>query len=59
MSGETGIDVTAAATALGRLGGKVGGPARARKLNQEERKEIAKLGCLARWADHNTFSASI
>jgi hypothetical protein len=51
--------VTAAATALGRLGGKVGGPARARKLNQEERKEIAKLGCLARWANHNTFSASI
>lgn len=38
-----------AAVALGRLGGKKGGPARAKKLAPEERKEIAKRAAQARW----------
>ena len=37
------------AVALGRLGGKKGGPARARKLSAERRKEIAKNAAYARW----------
>ncbi len=39
-----------AAVALGRLGGKKGGPARAAKLTPEQRKEIAKKAAKARWA---------
>jgi hypothetical protein len=42
-----------AAVALGKLGGKKGGPARAAKLSSEERVEIArkagKAGAAARW----------
>ena len=38
-----------AAVALGRLGGKKGGPARAQKLTAEERSEIAKMAAKARW----------
>ena len=38
-----------AAVALGRLGGKVGGKARADKLTQERRKEIAEKAAQARW----------
>ncbi len=38
-----------AAVALGRLGGKKGGPARAAKLTPEQRKEIAKKAAAARW----------
>lgn len=38
-----------AAVALGRLGGKKGGPARAAKLSKEERSEIAKKAAQARW----------
>ncbi len=37
------------AVALGRLGGKKGGKARAEKLLPEERKEIARRAALARW----------
>lgn len=37
------------AVALGRLGGKRGGAARARKLTPERRKEIAKKAAEARW----------
>ena len=40
----------AAAVALGRLGGKKGGPARARKLTQEQRRESAKKAANARWS---------
>ena len=40
----------AAAVALGRLGGKKGGKARAEKLTPEERKEIAKKAARARWS---------
>lgn len=43
-----------AAVALGRLGGKKGGPARAEKLSRQRRKEIAKKAALARWSKHNT-----
>lgn len=39
-----------AAVALGRLGGKKGGPARARKLTAEERTEIAKKAAKSRWS---------
>jgi hypothetical protein len=38
-----------AAVALGRLGGKKGGPARAAKLSKERRQEIAKKAAAARW----------
>ncbi len=37
------------AVALGRLGGKKGGPARAKKLTPEERSEIARNAALKRW----------
>lgn len=38
-----------AAVALGRLGGKKGGPARARKLTEKRRVEIARAAAAARW----------
>jgi hypothetical protein len=38
-----------AAVALGRLGGKKGGKARAKKLTPEQRKEIAQKAAQARW----------
>lgn len=38
-----------AAVALGRLGGLVGGHARAKKLTPEKRKEIALKASKARW----------
>ncbi|OFW87420.1 MAG: hypothetical protein A3J37_04670 [Alphaproteobacteria bacterium RIFCSPHIGHO2_12_FULL_45_9] len=38
-----------AAVALGRLGGKKGGKARAESLTAEERSEIAKKAAKARW----------
>jgi hypothetical protein len=37
------------AVALGRLGGKKGGPARAKKLTKEQRSEIARNAALARY----------
>jgi len=37
------------AVALGRLGGKKGGKARAEKLTPEQRKEIAKKAAKAIW----------
>ena len=40
----------AAAVALGRLGGKKGGPARAKKLTPEQRRESAKKAANARWS---------
>ena len=39
-----------AAVALGRLGGLVGGKARANKLSAKKRKEIAIKASKARWA---------
>ena len=38
-----------AAVALGRLGGKKGGKARAEKLTAEERSAIARQAAQARW----------
>ena len=40
-----------AAVALGRLGGKKGGKARAAKLTPEQRSAIAKKAAAARWKD--------
>jgi hypothetical protein len=37
------------AVALGRRGGLKGGPARAKKLTAEERRESAKKAAAARW----------
>lgn len=39
-----------AAVSLGRLGGLKGGPARAKKLSQARRSEIAKKAAQARWS---------
>ena len=39
-----------AAVELGRLGGKKGGKARAKKLTAEQRSEIAKKAAAARWS---------
>lgn len=39
-----------AAVALGKLGGRKGGRARAAKLSAERRKEIAQRAAQARWA---------
>jgi hypothetical protein len=38
-----------AAVALGKLGGKKGGPARCDKLTAEQRKAIARKAARARW----------
>lgn len=38
-----------AAVALGRLGGKKGGKARAKKLSAKRRKEIAQKAAKSRW----------
>lgn len=42
-----------AAVALGKLGGKKGGKARAEKLTPEQRKEIARKAATARWKKGN------
>jgi len=39
-----------AAVALGKLGGVVGGPARAAKLTSQRRRAIAKKAAQTRWA---------
>jgi hypothetical protein len=39
-----------AAVALGRLGGKKGGPARAAKLSPKKRSQIARKAAMKRWA---------
>lgn len=41
------------AVALGKLGGKKGGKARAAKLTAEERSEIARKAAIARWSAKN------
>ena len=38
-----------AAVALGRLGGKKGGPARAAKLTADQRRDIARKAAEKRW----------
>ena len=39
-----------AAVALGRLGGRKGGQARAKALTKKQREEIAKKAAAARWS---------
>ena len=46
---ETHIVKNPAAVALGRLGGLKGGRARAAKLSQKQRREIARKAAQARW----------
>ncbi|MGB8991427.1 MAG: hypothetical protein WCD80_05190 [Desulfobaccales bacterium] len=36
-------------SALGKFGGKKGGPARAKKLSSEEQSEISRKAAKARW----------
>ena len=43
-----------AAVALGKLGGKKGGDARAKKLTPEQRKAIAEKAARARWGKSST-----
>jgi hypothetical protein len=42
----------AAAAAFGRMGGKIGGPARAASLSADRKSEIAKKAAAARWKKH-------
>lgn len=42
-----------AAVALGKLGGKVGGPARAAALSSSRRSEIARKAAERRWSVKN------
>lgn len=46
-----------AAVALGRMGGKKGGPARAAKLSAKERSEIARKAARARWDEYRSSEA--
>ncbi len=47
---QKGIDpIKAAAAALGRKGGLVGGKARAKALSKKQRSDIAKKAAKARW----------
>jgi hypothetical protein len=41
------------AVALGRKGGKKGGPARAAKMTPEQRSESARKAVQARWEKYN------
>ena len=45
-------EMRAAAAAFGRMGGKLGGPARAASLTKKKRSEIAKKAAAARWKKH-------
>lgn len=47
-----------AAVALGRLGGKIGGAARAAALTPEKRKEIARAAASVRWGRNGGKSSS-
>jgi hypothetical protein len=46
-----------AAVALGRKGGKKGGPARAAKMTAEERSDSARKAVQARWAKKKAKAA--
>lgn len=43
-------DMRKAAAAFGRIGGRIGGPARAAKLSKARRSEIAKKAAEKRWS---------
>ncbi len=47
-----------AAVALGRLGGRKGGPARAASMSAEERSESARNAVKARWARYKAENQS-
>lgn len=47
-------ELHAAAVALGRLGGKKGGKARAAKMTPEQRSASAKKAAAARWGNSET-----
>ena len=49
VEGTTSKEKNPYAVALGRLGGKKGGQARANKLYPERRQEIARKAARARW----------
>ena len=56
--GETPLDTVGKnpnAVALGRLGGKKGGKARAAKLTPEQRSEIARKAAAARWGKRPAY----
>jgi hypothetical protein len=53
MPKRSGKKKNPAAVALGRLGGKKGGPATAAKLSPKERSESARRAALARWRKKN------
>ena len=42
-------EISLAAAIMGRRGGKIGGPARAKALTPEERTAIARKAAKARW----------
>ncbi len=50
IANKTTEEKNPAAVALGRLGGLVGGHARAKKLSAKRKKEIAKRAARARWS---------
>lgn len=50
-------DKNPAAVALGRLGGKKGGVARAEKLSAERRTEIARKAAQTRWTAQRSMSS--
>ena len=52
--GQVGRQKNEHAVALGRLGGKKGGTARARALPSERRRDIAKKAAQARWGKSKT-----
>ena len=43
-------EMRAAAAAFGRIGGRIGGPARAAKLTDARKSEIARAAAAARWS---------
>jgi hypothetical protein len=45
------------AVALGRRGGKKGGPARAARMTPEERSESARKAVLARWQKYKLLKS--
>lgn len=45
-----------AAVSLGRKGGKVGGPARARKLSGAKKADIASHAANKRWGNKSSYS---
>jgi len=53
---ETTREKNPAAVALGRLGGKKGGPARDAKLSKKRKIEIARKAAIVRWSRNSQQS---